>query len=121
MSYDSHFTGRIDITPPLTWLQVSIHMPQGLKTLQLAATEAVVTNIIAGDAVVPLSSRAYNGHGIHAELQSLIDAFPGKEFSGTIEAHPEDPDGTPWRYIIRDRTVVRQEPAITWVDSDVQQ
>jgi hypothetical protein len=126
-AYDSHFTGRIAINPPLTWAQIKNHTANGLQDLKLITTETVTdtptgqTKVITGDAIVPLTSSAYSGYEIHAELQSLIDAYPRNEFTGTIEARPEDPHGDPWRYIIRGRRVVQQHPQTTWVDSKEQQ
>lgn len=126
-AYDSHFTGRITITPPLTWAQIKNNTANGLQDLKLITTETVTdtptgqTKAITGDAIVPLTSSAYSGYNIHTELQSLLDAYPRNEFAGAIEARPEDPHGDPWRYIIRDRTVIRQEPRTTWVDSEYQQ
>jgi hypothetical protein len=126
-AYDSHFTGRIDITPPLTWAQIKNNTANGLQDLQLVTTETIQDTptgqikVITGDAIIPLTTSAYSGYEIHVELQSMLDAFPGHEFTGTIGARPEDLHGDPWRYIIRDRTVIRQKPQTTWVDSDEQQ
>lgn len=126
-AYDSYFTGRITIAPPLTWGQIINNTARVLKDLRLATTETVEDTptgritTITSNMIEPIARFAYNGHDIHAELQSLIDAFPDNEFTGTITADPEDPHGDPWRYIIRGRTVVRQEPQTTWVDSEYQQ
>jgi hypothetical protein len=126
-AYDSHFTGRIDITPPLTWAQIKNSTADELRDLRLVTIEAAEDTptgqirVITGEAIVPSRTSPCGGHEIHSELQSVLDAFPDHEFTGAIEARPEDPHGTPWRYVIRGRTVVRQEPAITWVDSEVQQ
>jgi hypothetical protein len=122
-AYDSHFTGRIDITPPLTWAQIKNSAANGLQDLKLIVGETTAdtptgqTKTITGDAITPLTSSPYAGIDIHGELQSLLDAFPHHEFTGTIAARPEDPHGDPWRYIIRNRTVIRQEPQTTWIDS----
>jgi hypothetical protein len=127
-AYDSHFTGHIDITPPLTWVQIRNTQAGPLNDLRIRTTETVAdtptgtVTTVTGEAIVPLTEYgAYGGYHIHTELQAIIDGFPKHQFAGAIEAHPQDPGGDPWRYIVRDRTVVRQVPQTTWIDSKEQQ
>jgi len=121
-AYDSHHTGRIMIAPPLTWAEIRSATAGPLQDLHVGTTETVQDTptgrltAITGDAIVPLTSSPYSGYWIQAELQSIIDAFPAHDFAGSIEARPEDPSGMPWRFIIRDRIVVRQEARYDWHD-----
>lgn len=125
-AYDSRHTGRITITPPLTWAQIKNNTARGLQDLRLLTAEAVEetpsgrVTVITADTVAPITFSAYGGYDVQAELQSMIDAFPDHEFAGTITARPEDPDGDPWRYIIRDRKVIKQIPQTIWVDEEQQ-
>lgn len=122
-AYDSHFTGRITITPPLPWAWVR-DVQRGLKDLRLVLEEEATdtatgrTTIITGVALAPLEIYHYNGSAIEEEIQATIDAHPGHEFTGMIEAQPEDPAGLPWRYVAQDRTVVRQEARLMWGDAE---
>lgn len=121
-AYDSYFTGQFDITPPLTWAEIRDSRSPGLQDLRLGLDEHVVetatgrTVVITGTVVVPITSSPYRGMAIEAELQSLLDAHPSHAFEGVIHASPEDPDGDPWRYVIRGRRVVRQVPVVEWRD-----
>jgi hypothetical protein len=120
MGYESHFTGHITITPPLTWAEIK--RGPGLQDVRLELDEKVTENesgqtrIITAVAVLPLTGGAFNGYDIAEELQALVDAHRAHEFTGEIAARPLDPGGEPWRWIIRDRRVVRQVPRLEWVD-----
>ena len=123
-AYDSHHTGEITIAPPLTWAQIKNNKAHGFQDLKLITEETVTetetgrSTIVTGVAIVPAHTYSYNGRWIREELQSVIDAFPGHEFAGAITARPDDPDGLPWRYIIRDRTVIQQNAQYAWVDQE---
>jgi len=123
-AYDSRHTGRITITPPLTWAQIKNNTSRGFQDLHLVTTETAEdtptgrATVITAEDIVPLTASPYSGYGIRAELQSIIDEFPGHEFVGRIEAWPEDRYGMPWRFVIRDRTVVRQEASLDWHDAN---
>ncbi|GAA1236263.1 DUF6205 family protein [Streptomyces rhizosphaericus] len=113
--YDSYFTGEVRITPPLTWEQIkNTRQSPGLHDVKLRTEELVEDTrtgqvwTITADAVVPAGESAYNGSDIEDELQAVIDVHPEHNFTGTIEAWPED-RATPWRYIVQGRRVVRQE------------
>lgn len=122
MGYDSRHTGHVTITPPLTWAEIRNSTAGPLKDLRVEVTETVEDTptgritVATGDAIVPITGGSYSGYEIQAELQSIIDEFPGHDFAGSIEVRPEDPDGTPWRFIIRGRTVVRQVARYEWHD-----
>ncbi len=127
-AYDSHFTGQITITPPLTWAEIRSPRQPGLQDVRLLLDETVAdtdtgrSTVITATAIAPLEIHYYNGYAIEEEIQAVIDAHPSHEFTGMIEARPQDPDGTPWRYVVQGRRVVRQEPRLVWPDdSEVDQ
>lgn len=120
MGYESHWTGQVHIEPALTWAEIKGDRSCGFQDLKLRLDETVEdtptgqVRTVTASVIEPLTSGAYNGYDIEAELQSVIDAHPGHQFTGAIAARPLDPDGTPWRYVIEGRTVVRQEPRTVW-------
>ena len=122
MSYDSHFVGQITITPPLNWAEIRSARQPGLQDVRLVLDETVTdtdsgqTSTIHGIAIAPLDIYYYAGIHIEAEVQAVIDAHPSHDFAGSIEACPGDPHGTPWRYTVQGRRVVRQQPQIVWPD-----
>lgn len=124
MGYESHWTGQVHITPPLTWAEIKNDRSTGFQDLKLRLdehTEDTPTGqvrTVTAAVIEPLTGGAYNGYDVEAELQSVIDAHPTHEFTGTIEARPLDPGGTPWRYVIQGRAVVRQEPRTVWPGDD---
>lgn len=123
MGYESHWTGQVRIEPPLTWGEIKSSNCPRFNDLALRldeSTEDTLTGqirIVTAPAVAPLAG-TFNGYDIETELQSLIDAHPSHEFTGAIEARPLDPGGTPWRYVVQGRTVVRQEPRTVWPGED---
>lgn len=121
-AYDSRFTGQFDITPPLSWAEIRDSKSPGLQDLRLGLDEDTInsetgrTTIITATVVLPLTASPYNGMAIQAELQSLLDAHPTHEFTGVITAQTEDPTGGQFRFVIRDRRVIRQVPVAEWQD-----
>lgn len=124
MGYESHWTGQVRIEPALTWAEIKNDRSRGFQDLKLLLDEHTEdtltgqTRIITASVIEPLTGGAYNGYDVEAELQSVIDAHPSHEFTGAIEARPLDPGGTPWRYVVEGRTVVRQEPRTVWPGGD---
>jgi hypothetical protein len=127
VGYESHWTGEVRIEPPLTWAEIkNSRQSPGFQDLKLRLDEQVEdtetgqVRTVTAVAVETLAADrgAYNGYAIEEELQAVVDAHPSHEFTGAIEARPLDPGGTPWRYVIRDRRVVRQEPRLVWPDAE---
>lgn len=125
MGYESHWSGEIRITPPLTWAEVRQGPFAQDITLRLDETvEDTPTGqvrTVTSAAITPISGGAYNGYDIETEIQAVIDANPSHHFSGAIVARPVDPDGGMWRYVVTpsalsNQRVVRQEPRIVWPD-----
>jgi hypothetical protein len=128
MGYAARWTGQISITPPLSWAEIRSTRSPGLQDVKLRLDEQVEetpigqNRIVMADAIVPITGGYYNGYAIEEQIQAVIDAHPSHEFTGIIEARPEDPDGTPWRYAVQGRRVVRQVPRLVWPDdSEVEQ
>ena len=125
-AYGAHFTGGVQISPPLTWSEVKNGKRQGLQDLRMILDERTEdtatgqTRIILATALAPLDLRCYGGYSIAEELQSCIDAYPSHEFEGCIVATPEDPGGEQWRWLVRDRKVVRQVPLAGWRDAETE-
>lgn len=123
MGYESHWTGQVRIEPPLTWAEIKTSTSPGLQDLKLLLDETVEDTptgeirTVTASVIEPLAG-AYNGYIVQPELQTVIDAHPSHEFVGAIEARPLDPGGTPWRYVVQGRTVVRQEPRTVWPGED---
>ncbi|MFE2967509.1 DUF6205 family protein [Streptomyces sp. NPDC059340] len=128
MGYESHWTGQVRIEPALTWGEIKNNpRSPGLQDLKLRLdehTEDTLTGqvrIITAAVIEPLTSGPFNGYDVETELQALVEAHPAHEFTGAIEARPVDPDGTPWRYIVQGRKVVRQEQLTAWPGEDADQ
>lgn len=123
MGYESHWTGEVRIEPPLSWAEIRAVKSPGMQDVKLRLVEDVEDTptgqirTVTAVAVQPATS-VFNGYSIHEELQALVDAHKAHEFTGAIEARPLDPGGESWRYVIRDRQVVRQVARTVWVDED---
>lgn len=122
MGYESHWSGEIRITPPLTWAEIKSSRSPGLQDVRLRLDEQVEDTptgqirTVTSAAITPTSGSAYNGYAVGEELQAIVDAHPQHAFTGAIVARPLDPHGNPWRYVVLDRLVVRQEARLTWPD-----
>jgi hypothetical protein len=121
VSYESRWTGEIRIEPPLTWAEIKNNcQAPGFQDAKLRLiedaqdTETGEVRTVTADAVIPVTSEMFNGYSMEEEIQAAIDVHPRHEFTGAIEARPADPGGTPWRYTVQGRRVVRQEPVTVW-------
>ncbi len=137
MSYSTYMTGRITITPALTWMDIkdSKHFGDGLKgwpeypdlvfeieTEERPMPEGVLV-IERAVAIVPASEH-YPTRGDHAEseLRELVKTFgTAREFSGEIEGVGEGDPGKGargidvWRLRVNgDGTVSKIKPRLTW-------
>jgi Family of unknown function (DUF6205) len=119
-AYESHWSGEFRITPPLTWAEIK--RGPGVQDVRLRLDEQVEdtptgqVRTVTAVAVEPGTREAFSGYAVEEELQQVIDAHPQHVFAGVIVARPLDPDGIPWRYVVKDRIVVRQEPRLVWPD-----
>lgn len=125
MSYESHWSGEIRITPPLTWAEIKRTPGAQDVTLRMdERTEDTPTGqvrTVTAAAITPISGSAYNGYAVEEELQAIIDAHPSHQFSGAIVARTVDPGGGTFRFTVTpsamtDQKVVRQEARLSWPD-----
>lgn len=125
MGYESHWSGEIRITPPLTW--ADIKRGPGLQDVTLRLDETVEetptgqVRTVTANAITPISGGAYNGYDIETEIQAVVNAHPDHQFSGAIVGRPVDSDGTTFRYTVTksaltNQRVVREVPRIVWPD-----
>lgn len=120
MSYPTHHTGHITITPPLTWGEIR-ESPRLVDTALPLTTSRVhdehgYHDRVLAETVAPRTNGEYSGYQVLSELKALIAAHPGHAFTGHIECI--GPDGDMWRYVARGNTVRRVEPRIVWPDEE---
>lgn len=127
MSYTTRIDGQIDINPPLPWKQIkdSPLLPANNKQagysdcLFHVVEEAVDTDDgelmrRSADALVPnYYIDDTSGRTLIAEIQSVVDANPGHEFTGMFECDGERPDDL-WRAVVRDGRAVKFDAQIFW-------
>lgn len=131
MGYYTRVTGEIYVDPPISWKDAhdTIWAQQGQRgeelTLDLRSESESVE--IDGELVEvvrrefthvrPTYDDAYKAYYTERNLQTLVDAFPGHEWSGYLEGEGEgEGDGKPdlWRLYVRNGQVVKVEPQIVW-------
>ena len=129
MGYVTDFTGQIDITPPLSEVEVAgcPFLPESAeggfgdrgRDLKLVPQ---VRHQLAGEQLVPVTVHGAlvstweddaRGYKILEHLQEAIDLWPGHEFTGRIYAEGEE-GGDIWRLEVRDRKAVKVKAAIVW-------
>jgi len=127
MGYYARYTGSIEISPPLPWNLIKDHpaLPAGIYggsfgdrdvrlvvETELIDTEDGVLSKQRAVSVEPITEDAFKGYEMQAHLQEVVDAAPGRTFTGHIDATGED--GQKWRFKVVDGTVQRFEPVLTW-------
>lgn len=131
MSYLTHITGEITITPALTWREFkdspfntrSLDAYDGLKEVKFRTIDETVETDEGpllrkvAVALVPESDERRKYYQVIEHVQEAIDAFPGHEFTGRFECAGEDA-GDLWRLVVRDGRAVKVEPRIVWPDED---
>ena len=132
MGYSNHFSGRIEIVPPLTWGELR---EAGLDRFGLTNQTpyrsryghdvAIVVESVSEDteqgrltvnrgvAIEPHDD-GYSGYRIEEHVQDIVDAFPGHDFStGRIDAVGEK--GDHWRIkVMPDRRVATFYAELKW-------
>jgi uncharacterized protein DUF6205 len=130
MGYYARYTGSIEISPPLPWNLIKDHpaLPadptyRGSATggdrdvrlvveTELIDTEDGTLTKKRAVAVEPATDDAFKGYEMQAHLQEVVDAAPGRTFTGHIDATGDD--GQQWRFKVVDGTVRRFEPVLVW-------
>jgi hypothetical protein len=137
MSYSTYMTGRITITPALTWMDIkgSKHFrseADGVKgwsefpdlVFEIEAEDRPMPEgvlvIERAVAIVPASEHyATRGDYAESELRAIVKTFgAAREFEGVIEGLGEG-DGTIegidiWRLRVENGTVRKIEPRLVW-------
>lgn len=128
MGYYTTVDGEITITPPLTWTELKdspfnpeseAHDPRldvklRIDEEQVDTEEGPLLRRTAG-ALVPAWEGRAKYYSLVEHTQKLMDALPGRTFSGRLECEGEEP-GDLWRIVIRDGRAVKVEPQIVWPD-----
>lgn len=132
MGYDSSLAGELTIEPPLRWAEYKDSPWYGVdrarntgKALRLAEQrEKVETDDgplerRTAEAVVFAWEYPVKMYDLVDELQALVDAFPGHEFTGEMRGTGTD-FGDIWLLRVNaDRKAERVLPTITWPDGSV--
>lgn len=116
MGADNTWSGRVTITPPLTWAEVKTSPAVADVRLDLHEEDGPDGRIITAVAVVPTRSSNAWGQGTGDDLQAVIDAHPGHEFAGYLQVD-WDPalGGDPaQRFVVRERRVEKIVPRLVW-------
>lgn len=130
MGYYTRVTGEISIEPPLTWQEFkdSPFLPGGSNDngnfdVSLRTDEETVDTdegqLVRKTAsvVVPRWDDSFKAYHLIEHVQAVIDAFPGRTFTGRLECEGED-NTDMWRVVVRDGRAVKVEPRIVWPDED---
>ena len=125
MGYYSDWEGEITITPPIPWKDIkdSHFRPtpayQSQVNLQFSVTEeakeleeGTFYRKVATAVVVSHPSESKNYY-VTQNLQEILNAHPGHQFTGYFEAVGED--GERWRVVITsDRIATEIKPELVW-------
>lgn len=126
MSNPTRVTGRITITPPLTWSEFRNHplynANYDVSEVKLAVEETTVETV-DGEAIartatglVASTDESFNFPDLIEHVQAAVDALTGREFGGRLDCHSED--GGPWRVEVRGRRAVGVEPRLMWPEDE---
>lgn len=132
MGYYTHFSGSIEINPPLGWKDIRdwgdlqrrkyenpIINLFGQHDLVLEVEEYQIDtdtgiNIVReGIAIVPASEDSYKGYDVFNLVSKLVETFPDRIYSGHIFAEGEW-NGDIWRVRIKDGKAVKEEAKFSW-------
>lgn len=122
MGYVTQARGQITITPPIPWAQANgtEWMPDDWNgpDVKFVLTETPVDGgafTRQAVAVVQRDDSEPRNYQLAEDLQRLIDAYPGHEFTGRFDCHGESA-GDIWRLEVHGRQAVKVEPRIVWPD-----
>ena len=118
MSADNHWSGRVAITPPLTWRECKLTPGVEDVRLDLREEDGPDGKILTAVAVVPARlSDSWSAH-TGRELQAVIDAHPGHEFTGSLRVDwaPVYGEGAVLaeRWTVAGRGVVHETARLVW-------
>jgi hypothetical protein len=69
------------------------------------------------DGLVPVSAgQLHYANNLIEDLQELVEEFPGHEFLGYIQVHPQAPTSLHWRLCVIDGQARKVHPRLLWPD-----
>lgn len=117
MAADNTWSGRVTITPPLTWAECKLTPDVEDVRLDIREEDGPLGKILTAAAVLPArDSNSWSSH-TGGDLQAVIDAHPGHEFIGALFVDWANVYGTDLlaeRWSVQARTVVHEEGRLTW-------
>ena len=122
MSADNTWSGRVTITPPLTWQECKLS--PGLQDVKLDIHEedGALGRILTAVAVIPVRANGSWASSTGHDLQTLIDAHPKHEFDGSLRVDwkPVYGEGQALaeRWTVVGRRVVHETGRLTWTEDD---
>jgi len=122
MGADNTWSGRVTITPPLTWQECRVS--PGVEDVKLVIHEEdgpdgrILTAVAVAPARPGDSWSAHTGQ----ELQFLIDSHPGHEFTGSLRVDWDPVYGEDQvlaeRWTVIERRVVHETARLAWTAAD---
>jgi hypothetical protein len=121
MSADNSWSGRVTITPPLTWAECKLSPGVEDVKLDIHEEDGPLGRILTAVAVTPArGSDSWSAHTGH-ELQFLIDSHPKHEFAGRLQVDWDagyGGDVLAERYEVRGRRVVHLQARLVWTEEE---
>lgn len=118
MSADNSWSGRVTITPPLTWAECKVSPGVEDVKLDIHEEDGPDGRILTAVAVVPARASDSWSAGTRQELQFLIDSHPGHEFDGCLRVDWDPVYGEGQvlaeRWTVIERTVVHEVGRLAW-------
>lgn len=118
MSADNTWSGRVAITPPLSWQECKVSPGVEDVKLDIHEEDGPDGRILTAVAVVP--ARPENSWSAHTgqELQFLIDSHPRHEFAGHLQVDWAPVYGEEAilaeRWTVAGRAVVHETARLAW-------
>lgn len=117
MGADNHWSGRVTITPPLTWTECRLSPGVEDVKLDIHEEDGPDGKILTAVAVIPArTSDSWSAH-TGQELQFLIESHPRHEFAGRLQVDWDNVYGSDLlaeRWTVDGRTVVHEEGRLAW-------
>ena len=127
MSYGIKVRGAFMIEPPLTAAELRDH-PEFTEDWKNTQKECYIVvdravqaaedgeNVVMRGVSVAVTSPddAFSRSGLNPQLQAIIVAYPGHEFTGFLELTGQDGDKS--RLVVRDGVLIEQQPRLVWPD-----
>jgi hypothetical protein len=130
MGYYTTITGYLDVAPPVPWSKIrdTRFLPEyfrqddwrtfvfDVKEETVETDEGTLTRKGA-QRIICGSEDGFKAYHAEEHLQALVDHLgPGYSYEGMFEGFGEE-NGDMWRLVVRNGTVVKIEPTITWPTS----